>query len=225
MTNPFFPFHALGFQCNPFRAVTDSEWIDLAILPDSIPADFVHLQLLGDRGHGKTTALLALAARFSRSAYEHLEVEQDHFTTLLDGLDIFFLDEAQRLNPRERGRFFSTMAQTGLRAALGSHEDFSLSFADRGWPLTTIHLDKAPCSHVDAVIRRRLSYFALNPNRPHATLAPEAIAYLHQTFGADLRMIENVLYEVFEELREIGEIREITTAAIKNHQGRCRQRP
>ena len=84
MTNPFFPFHALGFQCNPFRAVTDSEWVDLAILPDSIPADFVHLQLLGDQGHGKTTALLALTARFSRSAYEHLEVDQDQFTTPLD---------------------------------------------------------------------------------------------------------------------------------------------
>ena len=216
MTNPFFPFHALGFQCNPFRAVTDSEWVDLAILPDSIPANFVHLQLLGDQGHGKTTALLALAARFDHCTYEHLEIDQDHFTTPLDGLRIFFLDEAQRLSARERERLFSKIKDVGLRVALGTHEDFSTSFADRGWPLTTTYLDTVPRSHVEAVIRRRLSYFALNPNRPHATLTPEAIAYLHQTFGADLRLIENVLYEVFEELKEIGEIREIAAATVKN---------
>ena len=68
MPNPYFPFHALGYQGNPFRAVTDDEWVALAILPDSIETvvNHPHLQILGDKGHGKTTTLLALAARFQK---------------------------------------------------------------------------------------------------------------------------------------------------------------
>src|SRR3990172_8894817 len=70
MINPYFPFHALGFRCNPFRAVTDDEWVDIAILPEPVAEiaakGFVNLQVLGEKGYGITTTLLAQAAQFKR---------------------------------------------------------------------------------------------------------------------------------------------------------------
>ena len=30
MTNRYFPFHALGLQCNPFRVLTNEEWAEIA---------------------------------------------------------------------------------------------------------------------------------------------------------------------------------------------------
>jgi hypothetical protein len=219
VSNPYFPFHHLGFQCNPFRAVIDAEWIELAILPDFIPTDFIHLQILGDKGRGKTTALLKLSSLFDQAAYEHLEVDQDRFITRLDGLSIFLLDEAQRLNARERERLFSKIKDTGLRVVLGSHEDYSPRFAKHGWPLTTVRLETVPRAHVAAVIRRRLNYFALRSEQPALDLTPAAIAYLHQQYGADLRLIENVLYEVFEQLKGMGSITAIDEALIRGLPG------
>src|SRR5262245_45267305 len=45
----FFPFHAIGFQCNPFRALTDEEWAAVAVLPadlqEALARGFDHLQI------------------------------------------------------------------------------------------------------------------------------------------------------------------------------------
>ena len=216
MGNPYFPFHSLGFKCNPFRAVTDAEWIEVAILPDSLAEtlarSIVHLQLLGGEGHGKTTALLMLADRFRREgrrvAYEHIEIGKTEFATSFDSLDVFLLDEADRLSERERNRLLNVLSfdGCGLRSFLSSHEDLTLRFARSGLPLATLRLDTTTLTHVAAVIRRRLAYFALEPDAPGATVSPDAIACLHQTFGADVRAIEQTLYEVFQRRRERGEV-------------------
>jgi chromosomal replication initiation ATPase DnaA len=216
MGNPYFPFHSLGFKCNPFRAVTDAEWLDIAILPDSLAETllrgFVHLQLLGGEGHGKTTALLMLADRFRREGrrvvYEHIEIGQTEFVTPLDSLDIFLLDEADRLSAQERQRLLTALSADGrgLRSVLSSHEDLTQRFARSGLPLITLRFDTTTLTHVAAIIRRRLACFALDPDAPGVTVSPDAIACLHQTFGADVRAIEQTLYEVFQRRRERGEV-------------------
>lgn len=203
MSNLYFPFHRLGYQCNPFRAVTDAEWVALAIVPESIEQVLSqpNFQILGDKGHGKTTTLLALAARFGaqgqRVAYEHLEVEQNRFITDLAGLDIFLLDEAQRLTKRERERLLGGR----LRLILASHEDLTPLFTRFGLRLATVQFDSAPLAHVTAVLERRLAFFALAGSSQRVAIQPEAIQLLHTTFGADVRKIELALYEVFEEIK------------------------
>src|SRR5512137_497992 len=76
--NTYFPFHALGLQCNPFRALTDEEWGDIALLPEELLTlePTAHVQILGERGHGKTSLLMGLAAmgrqQHKKAAYEYL---------------------------------------------------------------------------------------------------------------------------------------------------------
>ncbi len=218
--HPYFPFHALGFRCNPFRAVTDEEWAELAVLPESLEAALaagaVHLQILGQKGYGKTTALLALTARFKRegkqATYEHLEIGQTRFKTALASfadLDVFLLDEVDRLSGAERKRLCAALSREGdgLRAVISSHEDLSPLFTRYRLPLTTLHFNSATLAHLETVIRRRLAYFALDPSQtPGLTLSTEAIAYLQQTYGGDLRAVELLLYEVFQGVKERGEI-------------------
>lgn len=214
--SPYFPFHALGFRCNPFRAVTDDEWMDIAILPEPVAEiaakGFVNLQVLGEKGYGKTTTLLALAAQFKREgkriAYEHIEEGRSQFTTEFGGLDVFLLDEAQRLSERERERLLAALPENGdgLHAVLGSHDDLTPLFARRGLPLTTVRYDTTTLTHLAAVTHRRLTYFASGTDTPSVTLSPDAVRYLHTTFGGDIRETEMLLYEVFQRLRERGEI-------------------
>src|SRR4051812_44035267 len=102
MSSRYFPFHAIGLRCNPFRALVDEEWAEVAVLPELMRAvlvgGFVHLQILGAIGHGKTTTLLGLLAHFTRAErrvdYEYLPDGQRHFRADIDNLDVFLLDEA-----------------------------------------------------------------------------------------------------------------------------------
>src|SRR5207248_5460657 len=126
--DPYFPFHALGYRSNPFRALSDEEWADIVVLPEAVLAVAAgpnHLQILGELGHGKTSALLGLAQQLRRAgrrvAYEYLPIGHYVFTSQLTGLDVFLLDEVQRLRTAERRRLLAA-AKGGLRLMLGSHE-------------------------------------------------------------------------------------------------------
>lgn len=224
MTNVYFPFHALGYQCNPFRAVTNEEWVALAVLHPQVEAalvtSFEHLQVLGEKGHGKTTTLLAIADHYKRAgkrtAYEHLEVGEQHYKTSLARLDLFCLDEVQRLIPAERMRLIgSLLKEKGLHMVLGSHEDFGPLFNRHGLTLTTLQFETVPLTHVEAVVRRRLEYFALTLGQPGVRPTPEAIAALYNRYGSDVRRIEQALYEAYQYAAARPEVREIDEAVVK----------
>jgi hypothetical protein len=204
----FFPFHAIGFQCNPFRTLTDEEWEAVAVLPldlqQALAQGFEHLQILGPLGHGKTSRLLGLAARLRqaghRLAYEYLPQGQSHFAGGAGPLDYFLLDEAQRLSRRERERLAGFPA---LHVVLGSHEDLSPEFARGGLNLATVHIHNDE-DHLRAVLERRLSYFARGD--PAVTFDASAVGFLHRTFGGNLRAAQYFLYEVFQRFPPPGPI-------------------
>lgn len=205
----FFPFHAIGLQCNPFRALTDEEWAALAVLPadlqDAIERGVSHVQLLGPLGHGKTTRLLGLRARLCqagrRAVYEYVPEGQSCFVSDPAGLDFFLLDEAQRLAPPERERLIGLR---DLRLVLGSHEDLSPLFARRRLELATIRIVNDE-GQLRTALERRLSYFALG-RAPAHTLDSSAVAYLHLKFGGNIRAAEYFLYEVFQRFPPPGVI-------------------
>jgi hypothetical protein len=215
MISRYFPSYALGFHCNPFRALTNAEWAEVAVLPEpvtsSINCSFTHLQILGAMGSGKTTTLLGLTAKLAqtgtRAAYEYLPNGQHHFGTNVSSLEILLLDEAQRLSPRERHRLLATVARSAgnLRLVLSSHEDLTPLFAQRALALTTVRYDAITENHLRAIITRRLAYFALT-DVPSVTVAPDALSYLWQTYRVNLRAVEHLLYEVFQRLQQTGPI-------------------
>lgn len=219
MPNPYFPFRDLGYRCNPFRAVSDEEWAGLAIVPAAVEAALAerHVQILGDKGHGKTTTLLALAERFrragQRAAYEHLEIGQDQFTSDPAGLDVCLLDETQRLKRSERERLLKRACLP--RLILAGHEDFTPWFNRFGLALATVRFDKYPPEHIAAVVARRLEFFSLDGAAAPAGVSPAAIQYLQAAFGGDVRAMEQVLYEGFEQMRLAGAGREIGESELR----------
>ena len=204
----YFPHRAIGYACNPFRALSIDEEAALAVLPpavlDAFEGSSAHLQILGERGRGKSATLLGLAAHAEsgglRVAYEYLPEDADRFQADLATLDLFVLDEAQRLGRRERSRLLDA-ASGKLRLVVSSHANLSAAFARQRLPLQTIRLGGLGAEHARSVIERRLEQFALG-DRPRATLASDAFAWLAATFGDDLRATITLLYEVFQALSE-----------------------
>lgn len=212
MRDAYFPFYRLGLRANPFRALEDDEWAAIAVLPDAAlmaAADGAHLQVLGERGHGKSTTLRGLKAQLTQAGqqamYEYLPEGQAIFQTPLDGVAVFLLDEAQRLTHSERDRLLAA-ARAGRRLILGSHEDFAGLFRAAGLSLTTLRLKDDGRAHLEAVLVRRVAYFALEPGEPPVTFEPGAVDYLHARFGSDLRASERFLYEFFQVLPQPGPI-------------------
>jgi hypothetical protein len=194
-----------------------------------LAAGFDHLQILGPMGIGKSSTLFALQRWFveqeeslrkgaktqsrgepvARSqstqtnhiVYEYLPEDQRHFVTNTSGLDIFLLDEAQRLNWWQRRKLVK--AASHLQIIFSSHEDMALLFNKKGLSVTSVDLTgEIDEAWITAVLHKRLAYFAIS-DQPHVTLTPAAIAYLVETFGQNLRQMEYFLYEVWQRLDSI----------------------
>ena len=174
MTSRFFPFHDLGFRCNPFRALTREEWSQIAVVPqaieEAIEGDFSHLQIIGNQGSGKTSALLALKKRFKDQGHKVQYCYLPPGQTKLPGTwpvgEILLIDEMQRLTQNQRLRVVKKVApmyEAGLRLIFSSHEDLSPE-----------------------------------GESARASLTEEAYGWLGETFADDLRSLEDFLYEVFQ---------------------------
>lgn len=215
----YFPFHALGLQSNPFRALTDPEWADIVILPPALldlAGQNTHLQILGPAGSGKTSALLGLAAHLRRAGqspvYAYLPAGQATFTSPPPATPVFLLDEAQRLNHRERRRLLTLTA----RLIIAAHVDLAAAFTRVGQPLTTVSLGPLDSQTLQAQLEKRLAYFARpETTGPRFSFSPAAVAYLQTASAGDLRFIQFWLYEFFQRLPPPGPIQADALAACR----------
>jgi hypothetical protein len=221
----YFPFRALGFSGNPFRRLTDDEWAAAAVLPGELVrlahSSSDHLQVLGAQGRGKSSCLRSLATRFRRyglrTTYEYLTPGTKSFSTSLDGLDVFLLDEAQRLKARERTRLLAAASpeRRGPRLVIGGHDDLTPLFTDHGLPLATVRIDSITPAYMHAVLTRRLAFSALD-DPPAITFSPDAAHYLCDTFGSNLRLVERFLYEVFQSQPRRGRLTSAILAGFEH---------
>lgn len=212
-TRPF-PFHALGYRRNPFGSLTEAEWTAVGVLPPPIVAALEterHLQLLGPKGSGKTSALLTGAVRLREEgktvAFAHLAQGERRYQIDLDGADVFCLDEAQRLAWWARLWLLGRVrwGKRPLRLIISSHRDLSPAFHRWGLPLASFSLPAlVDAAHWQAVIKRRLHYFSRPQfGKTPVTPTPDAINWLYEQFGADLRAGEWFLYEVWQQLGQM----------------------
>lgn len=152
-TLPFYHAQRLGFRINPFSRLELEEWRAIAVLPDGVAIalqrGWSHMQIMGEKGHGKTTTLLKLASILGMHGqcthYEYIPPHQYSFhTDLADpNIDVALIDEAQRLWPWEKRRLVAAIrARTlSLKVIISTHADFSRRFQRASLALTTVVLD------------------------------------------------------------------------------------
>lgn len=194
----------LGYWLNPFCTLTDEQWVEIGYLHPLLVAGVEsgrNLQLLGAKGAGKTTALRLIAERLEddglKVMYEYLPEGQRYFVSETAGLDVFILDEAQRLSWWQRRRLWRVGGD--MRLIVSSHEDVGRWLHE---PLTMDVEQVHTVAHWRQMIGRRLAYFA-RPDVARVMLSEEAIAYLHGRFAPDFRAAEFFLYEVWEGVDEV----------------------
>lgn len=195
---PFFPFARLNLRWNPFGEPPREERGGLAVvdLPELRPGDPV--QILGERGRGKTTHLLALAARHPGAVYECVPEGEDRFAGAAADGGVYLLDEAQRARPRLLRR----LLDRPLAVALGTHEDLS---GAAGRPLRTVRAGGLTADRLGEILRRRIEWARRGPG-PVPRVPAESVRRLIERHGDDVRAIEGVLYDAFQEMKEPGDV-------------------
>jgi hypothetical protein len=204
----YFPSWHLGYRCNPFRALTQEEWIDLALLPEGLPEKFDELPaltlILGEQGSGKTSALIALKRelqqRGRRVAYEYLPPRMNSYRLDPGNFHVYLLDEAQRLSGRALNRLlkYPSNADNPLPLLiLSTHKDLSQSAASRGIETLRITLENHSAGFILDLIELRLIHFE-RPGSHGVRLAPSALDFVLTQCNSNLRLLEKLLYEAYQ---------------------------
>ncbi|MFQ3647905.1 MAG: hypothetical protein SNJ54_17145 [Anaerolineae bacterium] len=204
-------FERLGLRGNPFQALGPEDLLQIVVLPPRLQrllADgFHHLELIAPKGSGKTTNLLGLCQHFAQAGaqvqYERLPPGVHRIRTHPIEADLFAIDETQRLLPHERLRLLWLARR--VRLLIGTHFTHRFEFALAGLPLVSLRVDHlTDREHLSQCVERRIHHFALNPDEPPIMLSDDAVDWLWQQHGPDLRAVSMTLFEVFQHLPAPG---------------------
>lgn len=199
------PFFHLNLRRNPFGELTAAERTTLAIV--ECDAALQHLksprsviQVVGERGYGKTTHLLALAAQFPENAYVHIP-EGQHAAIPAQG-EPLLIDEAQRMTRVQQWTTFRSQR----RLVLGTHSDFEPALRRAGRPVLTI----AANQFTDATRVQNLLNARIESVRRDAGSIPQiseaTASLLFKQYGSDIRSIEHSMYLTFQQLRSVQDV-------------------
>jgi hypothetical protein len=221
LTRRYFPFERLGLRGNPFRALTEDEWAALAWLPPALQAALDEplpiLQVRGESGRGKSSALLALKrellARGRDPHYLYLPPGTHRLKRSQLSGDPMLLDEIERLPVRVRRRLFRTSLQSmesPPRLIFSSHDDLTRE-VERIQPasVASVTVPAVTSEQLMQLLHRRIRAASPSADLP-VWFAADAVSLLMDLYGDDLRTIERMAYEVFQRLEEAGEIKKET---------------
>ncbi|HUT88459.1 MAG TPA: hypothetical protein VMY37_03095 [Thermoguttaceae bacterium] len=201
------PFGHLNLRRNPFGEWELSSWAGLAVVDvdrfvSRLEQPGYAVQLMGDKGRGKTTHMLAIQRRFPDAPYVH--VGEDFFVRrprIPHGHPLL-VDEIQRLSPRRRRRLF----RRRVSLVVGTHEDLHSELAESGFDVETVHVGGAlDAPRLREILNRRIEAARRGPGRlPQVTIRTSRT--MIGRFGDDVRAIQWHMYDLFQTLRGIQDV-------------------
>lgn len=199
------PFAQLNLRRNPFGELTTEERVAVAVveLSDAIrhlakPRGTV--QIVGEKGFGKTTHLLALAQHFSNSSYVHIPEGQRAIIPVTG--EPLFIDEAQRMTLLQRWQTF----RSDRRLILGTHTDFETPLRKARRPILTIAANQFTNElRVHTLLNARI-HAVRRDDGPIPSITICTASKLFAQFGSDIRSIEYSMYDTFQKLRSIQDV-------------------
>jgi hypothetical protein len=184
-----------------------SDWREIAILPDPVLSwldkPSAVLQISGDQGAGKTSALYALQTRLE---YEGIDPKYYYIPEDTSAVQIDFdhpgpllIDEAQRLNKRMLRGLVKRPSAPSQKPALvyTTHKDYSAVLQRLSIDYETIHLMALDESELARLLECRVRHFAIGSSC-EIRFTAQAVHYLANSYRSDLRQMEARLYHFFQ---------------------------
>ena len=203
------PFEHLNLRRNPFGELSAEERTQLAIVELKAALDHLQssyqkrppvLQVIGEKGFGKTTHLLSIATHFPSASYIHIP-EGEYANIPVDG-EPLLIDEAQRLTLWQRLWLF----RSRRTLILGTHRDFTLHLKRAGRAVLTLDAARHTTpERVEQILNDRIkSVRRSSDSIPVVTSATAET--LFALYGHDLRSMQHHLYDVFQNLGSVQDV-------------------
>lgn len=205
-------FAHLNLRRNPFGELSAHERGQLAIVEISDITTFLDqpstkqspvVQIVGEKGYGKTTHLLALQNCYPHCTYTWMP-EGEYVSVNTNG-DPVFVDEAQRLSRKQQ----ASLWRGKKRLVLATHQNFAQSLRSAGRPVLTIEARRNTSpAHVHAIMNERIRLFrrSLEPV-PEVSLS--VAEQLCERYGSDIRAMLGCLYEHFQSMKDFEDVRKV----------------
>jgi hypothetical protein len=204
------PFSHLNLRKNPFGELSVCErvqiaYVDLEAALEHLKRKDKHgrgavLQVVGEKGFGKSTHLLSIAARLPDAAYVYLP--EDSKASIPRHGNPLLIDEAQRLTMWQRLQIF----RSPRTLVLGTHVDFTRTLQRQGRIVFTLSAERHTTpQRVSEILNARIEAARRSGGAvPRITF--KTAEQLFEQFGPDLRSIEHSLYDTFQNLRSIQDV-------------------
>ncbi len=205
-SSPGLAFAHLNLRWNPFRDLTRDEWIDLA---DADCAGILNhlsghdarpvVQLLGKKGAGKTSHLLAILRHRPEAAYVHIPEGQRRE---IPEARLILIDEAQRLTRRQKRHLF----RSDTPLVLGTHTDFSARLTRCGRSVLSVHVHRQmTVERLHRLINARIAWSRRGPGTV-PSVSSETTRALWTQWQPDVRRIMRELYLQFQNMKTPAEV-------------------
>lgn len=222
------PFQRLGLVENPFRVMGEAEVLDRLMDPDILGDAETRLrsgarvvQVVGQAGWGKTTRLTALkqvgGQRLrERWVSEYVRPESTRLEIPPPPLDCWSIDEAQRIRPPRLRRIIKRARRGDFRLVVGTHVSIEHECRKVGAECSTIRLAPPTIRTIDYFARVRIAA-ALQTDLAAPRPAPAALGLLDRQTAGNLHLVEEILYEVFQEYVEQGMLPDVISGRDVAH--------
>ncbi len=198
------PFIHLNLRFNPFGELTPDQRKELAVvnidsLKASLNKEAVAIQFLADHGRGKTMHLLFLHRYYSSA--EYIKIYQDD-KPAFSMQAVRFVDSVENLSKKSRFDLYNKTSSI----AFTTHTDLSGELTDAGFNVITQNICMDDESILNQIFSRRIKYAQRNAG--HVPVVNQlAIKKLKTLYGDDIRSMEAHLYELFQSLKRIENVK------------------
>jgi hypothetical protein len=203
------PFIHLNLRRNPFGEFDAEERTQLANVELGSALEHLRsrpqshtpaLQIIGQKGFGKTTHLLSIATHFPDAAYVHIpEGESIAIPAVGEPL---LIDEAQRLTLWQRLWLF----RSRRTLVLGTHRNFTQHLKWAGRSVLTLDAARHTTpERIEKILNDRIK--SVRRNSDSIPVVTSATAEkLFALYGNDLRSMQHHLYDVFQNLGSVQDV-------------------
>ncbi len=204
MNNKQLPFAHLNLRFNPFGELTREERAATAVvnlndIPELHTKDRVAVQFMGEHGRGKSTHLIALHKQFKDSPYTQIHIG-DKPTFNKDPIQ--FIDSIEILSASRRKKIYRS---TNI-LAITTHNDLSKELQSAGFEVISKRIFFESEQALKKIINNRIEFARRDAgDLPNVDL--NTIRQLISKFNDDVRTMEHHLYDVFQNLKEIGNVK------------------
>lgn len=192
-----------GLRSNPFAvphpdAEHQAVFVDRGLRAPPPPASGVLVQVIGDKGAGKSTQVREWQRR-TPGPYHYVPATpyRDRWSRPPVG-PLVYADEIDRMPAALRRRWFRSLATANATVIAGTHVDLQTQACAAGLAVRTHRLDHVDLATVEAVLAGKVA-LASDATPQTFELTRAEIADVHQRCGGSLRTAELLAHELIAE--------------------------